>query len=195
MQIRFYNKMEFPVNLRKVWEKDSPAITLKTGEVIQGPYEILTQFPFLSPLMADFSMIDSMTQNNKMEYTDNKVEEIQIPERYRIPMDVKKDEPAAEYEPEPINKQIAETVIENHSPIIKQNEKETDIIEKDIVKNSPEIDIVDFDPRVVNWLTIKVEQLERACKALNIDMSFLNDKKPKEKKWELVKLIKIHYKI
>jgi hypothetical protein len=48
-----------------------------------------------------------------------------------------------------------------------------------------------FDPHNVNWLHIKVADLEAACKVLGVDISSLAALKPKQKKWELVKLVKI----
>ena len=213
MNIRFYNKMDFPINLRKVWEPDAPAITLKAGGIIEGPYDTLSEFYFLAPLTSDFSMVDSMTQNEKMEYKDVIINETAPLERYIIPnqnvlsdeykpyvytQSIPDPEPTLELPPEPIK--IEEKV--EIKELINQNELETDIIQKEIpqikeVKSEivEEINTVEFDPKSVNWLTVKVDQLERACKALNIDMTSLINKKPKEKKWELVKLIKNYYKI
>jgi hypothetical protein len=48
-----------------------------------------------------------------------------------------------------------------------------------------------FDPHNVNWLHIKVADLEAACRILGIDMAPVAGLKPKDKKWALVKLVKI----
>jgi hypothetical protein len=47
-----------------------------------------------------------------------------------------------------------------------------------------------FDPKTVNWPGVKVADLELAAKILGIKTDHLKETKPKEKKWQLVNLIK-----
>lgn len=83
--------------------------------------------------------------------------------------------------------------IENAVPTvieIKDNPQEIQPTEKQEISPSNENVTMPFDPKNVNWLSVKVADLEQACKFLNIDTSALTNVKPKAKKWELVKLVK-----
>jgi hypothetical protein len=48
-----------------------------------------------------------------------------------------------------------------------------------------------FNPHDAKWLYIKVSELEEACRILGVDMAPVSTLKPKDKKWALVKLVKI----
>lgn len=61
---KFYNRMEFTINLRKVWEPGSPAIRVPSGGIVEGPYEKLIHYRFLAPLPFDFHKVDSTTTEN-----------------------------------------------------------------------------------------------------------------------------------
>lgn len=181
---RFYNKMPFTIPLRKVWVPGSPAITLEAGGIIEGPTEILSQFSFLAPLSFDFAMVDSTTQNSKFDFKDERIKEISKPV---INNDTEKQNV------EIIKKPVEQpTIVEKPIVIGKDNESAPEVKVEE-VKTTVQDD--DFDPLTVNWLMVKVSQLETKCKKLNIDISFLADKKPKDRKWELVKLVKQYYKI
>lgn len=162
MFTKFYNKMPFEIKFRKVWESGTPPVILKSGEIIEGPYDSLIQYAFLAPIPIDFSNVSSSIQNNNMEYTDNLI--LDVPNETKLQI---------------------------------YNEKENKL-EEEKIEQPIEIDTsieIGFDPKTVNWLTVKVDQLETACKKLNINIDSLSDKKPKEKKWELVRIIKRYYKI
>lgn len=162
---KFFNKMQFEVKFRKYWLSGNPACTLNCGEVIEGPYDILSTMPFLQHIPLNFSEVDSITfGNNYIPKVDDS-----ISEKYS-------------------NKKVEYTKIESNTNIVDASEQ---------IESSPqeESTATEFDPSNVNWLQIKVSQLETICKINNIDISKLEGLKPKDKKWELVKLVKSHYKI
>lgn len=184
MDAKFYNKMPFQIPLRRTWDVNSPAVLLNPGETIIGPAEILGQFQFLAQLPFDFSRVESTIQTNyqfNTEYKDKLLE--QNPYIKSTPPVYKKEVIVENVEEIPMNdetQQLADKAFDS-IPIIPE--------EEEVVEG------LDFDPKEVNWVTVKCDQLERACKFLKINTEFLKDKKPKEKKWELVKLVKAYYKI
>lgn len=187
MDVKFYNKMPFSIPLRKVWEPGAPPIVLPAGGTIVGPIEILCQFQFLKQVPFDFSRVESTIQSNGggiFEYKDKLIDE-NFNVKTTPPKQVVKDE----------------VIVENVEEIPMTEEQQQkaqecfDNLEKQESVNTEPITGLDFNPHEVNWVTVKVDQLERACKFLNINIDFLKDKKPKQKKWELVKLVKDHYKI
>jgi len=144
MYAKFYNQMEFTINMRKTWENGAPKIQLASGAIIEGPYEILAHFKFLAPIPIDFHKVDSRTQMPRFEFS--------------------------------------ETDVQPEVSFIK-------IHKEDVPKEIQEPGEA-FDPKSVNWLKVKVSDLELMCSNMGINIDHLADKKPKEKKWELVKLVK-----
>jgi hypothetical protein len=142
---KYFNKMPFSIKMKKVWEPGAPAIEIQPGEIIEGPAEILSQFKILSPMPSDFCEVESITQTQSFEFTEEtKAEDI---------------------------------VITSQPDTTTPPQEGT---------TSP----LPFDPHKVNWLHIKVADLEAACKILGVDTTPVNELKPKQKKWELVKLVK-----
>jgi hypothetical protein len=180
MDAKFYNKMPFNIPLRKTWEAGAPKLLLQPGEVIVGPADILSQFQFLAQIPFDYSRVESMTQNSNFAFKDELLDENVNKKR------------------KPFQRDEEETVVEKVEEV-EMTEKQQELakkVTKAIEKQETSVeDSMDFDPKTVNWVSVKVEQLERACRFLKINTDFLNDKKPKEKKWELVKLVKAYYKI
>lgn len=180
MDAKFYNKMPFNIPLRKTWEAGAPKLLLKPGEVIVGPADILAQFQFLAQIPFDYSRVESMTQNSNFSFKDELLDE-----------DVnKKRKPFQKEDVVEVEKIETVKMTEQQQKMAEKTFKIVEQTEQPVVEDS-----MDFDPKTVNWVSVKVEQLERACRFLKINTDFLNDKKPKEKKWELVKLVKAYYKI
>jgi hypothetical protein len=145
MDGKFYNKMPFTVNFRKTWIPGNPAAAIEPGHIIEGPVEVLSQYHFFAALPFPFHTVDSVTQENRFQVTDNT--------------------------------HVTEPKIVTTEPVVVRAG------EQDISK-------LPFDPKNVNWLSVKLADLETACGILNIDISQLAALKPKTKKWELVKLVK-----
>jgi hypothetical protein len=174
--------MPFKIPLRRTWEINSPAVLLNPGETIVGPAEILSQFQFLAQIPFDFSRVESTIQTNyqfNTQYKDKLIDQNPY---------IKTTDPV--YKKEEVSVENVEELPMNEETKQLANKAFDSIISKEEV-----IEGLDFDPKEVNWVTVKVDQLERACKYLKINIDFLKDKRPKEKKWELVKLVKSYYKI
>jgi hypothetical protein len=160
---KYFNKMDFVVRFRKIWELNSPAVALQPGEQIEGPDDFLSQFSFLSKVPFDFHLVNAETDYTKIKFDIVQGNEVTLVTNKNI--EVKTD------------KKIE---------LQKQEENES------IIKVTKDIDIsaLPFDPKTVNWLTIKLEEIENACKYLNIDISTYAELNNKQKKWELIKQIK-----
>lgn len=150
MDAKFYNKMPFTVNFRKIWIPGNPAVALEPGHIIEGPENILRQYHFFAPLPFPFHTVDSVTQENRFQQTDN----------------------TAPTEPK--------IVTDGQSPV------EPTIV----IAGEQEMANLPFDINNVNWLNIKITDLELACSVLNIDISNYASIPAKKRKWELVKMIK-----
>lgn len=165
---KFYNKMPFEIKMRKIWLPKSPPVIIPPGGIIEGPYDLLSEYQFLQLIPVDFHRVESMTQNNKFEYKDEL-----LPENNNLIIKhgtvVQVEQTQEMKEPEKIN----ETKIELKEQIL------------NITSNE-----MPFDVNTVNWLTVKIDQLEQAAKCLNIDISNIKELKPKERKWALVKVVK-----
>jgi hypothetical protein len=162
---KFYNRMGFSIKMRKVWEPGSPPIELHSGDIVEGPYNILIQFKFLAPLPFEFHKVESNTQTQNFEFKTDAPQGLDVAEGH-----------TAELPPV-----VAD---DGHTNEVAPKLPETAQTEDSDASGLP------FDPKSVNWLQVKVVDLELACKKLGIDISALSNKKPKEKKWELVKLVK-----
>jgi hypothetical protein len=164
----FYNKMPFEIKMRKIWVTDNPPVRIPPGGTIVGPYDLLSQYTFLAPLHVDFSRVETVIQGSNFEYRDELLEpnkEIKVisgPETAEVEKNIK--------EVESNNKK--EVITEDATP-----EESSEDVEIDI--NNPP-----------NWLSVKVKQLVKMAETMGINISHTANMKPKDKKWELVKLVK-----
>lgn len=165
----FYNKMPFEVKMRRIWLKDNPPIVIPPGGQIEGPYDLLSQYTFLAVIQMDFSRVESIIQGPNYEYRDellepnNNIRVVSGPDRI--------DQSEVEKNIEEVESTKREDTVEN--------ETKTEEIDVEIDINNPP-----------NWLSVKVEQLIKMAKELNINIDHTANMKPKDKKWELVKLVK-----
>lgn len=164
----FYNKMPFEVKMRRIWLKDNPPIVIPPGGQIEGPYDLLSQYTFLAVIQMDFSRVESIIQGPNYEYRDellepnNNIKVVSGPDKI---------------DHEEVEKNIEEVESTKRDAI--EEEPKTEEIEVEIDINNPP-----------NWLSVKVEQLIKMAKELNVDTAHTANMKPKDKKWELVKLVK-----
>lgn len=164
---RFYNRMEFTINLRKVWEPGAPAIRVPSGGIVEGPYDKLIQYRFLAPLPFDFHKVDSTTSENFAF----KREEFIIPQNIPI------------IRPEDIQVKNCNDV---QKEITSQDEQQLDNSDQKTTSTGS----LPFDPAKVNWIQVKTPELLQAAVALGIDVNSLQETNPKKKKWEIVRLVK-----
>lgn len=167
---KYYNKMPFPVRFRKSWEAGNPAVELQSGNIIEGPAEMLSQYNFLAPLPFEFHKIESITQDAAFTFIDEKIVDIQTTEPELV---TKKEEPAKE---EPAKEETPpQSSLADETPP---------------QDNQTKIDEMPFDIKTVNWLAVKIEELEKACAFYKIDTTTTHGMNKKDKKWALVKLVK-----
>ncbi len=171
MDAKFYNRMEFPVNFRKIWITGSPAVKLQSGEIVEGPYEMLSQYRFLAPVPFDFHKVESVTQMQNFEFTDHTV-----PVNQSEPVII-----SAPMELTSVNEYVQPMPAVGHTP------ESAEIVVDSSQANATTLP---FDPKTVSWFSVKVDELKQAATALKIDISSLNGLPPKKVKWELVRLIK-----
>lgn len=180
---KFYNKMGFEIKLKRTWIPGSPSCILKPGDMIEGPYDILSNMPFLQYMQLNFCEVDSQIQRLDNSYYD-------VP----IQLDVKKENNtilnnSTSNQLKSIKlDNVSEQKIKIDTPII----KETDDTPS---KPSTKSDSVEFNINEVNWVTVKIDLLERVCKEKSINIDHTNTMKPKDRKWELVRLVKKAYNI
>lgn len=169
---KFYNKMDFPIKFRRVWELNSPPVELQPGGIVEGPFDILSQFSFLGQVPFDFHLVSSETFSNG-KFADIKI--TQQVEPIIITSPFAKNQPIKErHEPTP----GAVTTYKEYE------EPQITVATEDIKKQLP------FNPETVNYITLKNADLEKAAEILNIDISYTSEMKPKDKKWELIRLVK-----
>lgn len=166
MHVKYYNKMPFPVKFRKIWVDGNPAVELQSGEPIDGPDDILSQYSFLARIPVDFHLVNTTIQDSLNIYKDELLKDTNA-SNFHIITESKKEE-------------IDDTVIVSE-PIV-ENKEESDV--------ETEQNIDNFDIKNVNWLSIKVDFMEKLAIKHNINIDHTKALKPKDRRWELVKLLK-----
>lgn len=184
MSAKYYNKMPFPVKFRKVWETDSPAIELPSGSIIEGPSEYLSSYTFLAPIPFDFHRVESMTQNANFEFRDEMIQQ-DVPQTTEPIVEITPAQVAAEVKK--VEKTVGKKLKKAKDTVVSPTET---VIETSQQVQSSTPTTLPFDPKTVNWLSVKIADLEVAAQVLHVDITETNAMKPKERKWELVKLIK-----
>jgi hypothetical protein len=172
MDARFFNKMPFPVSLRKAWLPGAPALRLQPGETVDGPYDILFQFKFLAPMPFDFHKVEGITQNATFEYTDKKFEpSVNEPQIISAPLKF-----------EGVKEKYQEMPVVHHP--------QPEAVQPIIIANEETIKTLPFDPKTVDWMSIKTDELKKAAEILGIDLKALENVPLKKLKWDLIKMIK-----
>jgi hypothetical protein len=173
---RFYNTADFEISMRRVWEKGAPPVKILPGGMIEGPYEMLIDTPFLKPIGFDFHLIPSMTQTSN-GFEDKKYTEPAYPGEFKIVSiaNVKVDE---KKETEEIKKE--EVKYETTEPA-----QEIPQLPVNVPTNG-----LPFDPENVNWIHVTLDDLKKACQVLGVDTNQFNSLKAKDLKWKLVKVVK-----
>jgi hypothetical protein len=166
---RFYNKMPFEIKMRAMWLPNNPPIILQPGGIIEGPYDFLSQYVFLQFIPVDFHRVESIIQGPDYVFKDEL-----LPQNNEVRVVT--------------GLQVPETITETKQEEQVEQKTENQPVEQQTDETLPTE--LPFDPSTVNWLGVKIEQLETAAKVLKINISHLKDVKPKEKKWALVKLVK-----
>lgn len=181
---RYYNKMDYPIKMRKIWELGAPAIELQPGATLEGPIDMLSTYSFLAPLPFDFHNVDAMTMDDQKNFIDMKINE--RPDRPNFPTFSKPIEAPPNYSereypmndvenlpsPTPLPASVEELIVPIHA--------------NSDIKNKLPFSVEGG----VKWLEVKMEELEEACKILGIDISFTGNMNKKDKKWALVKAVK-----
>lgn len=167
MNGRFFNTMDFPVHFRLFWLPGNPAIKLEPGMTIDGPVEYLKSFSFLRPVPFDFNKVNVYTQDNRGQF---------LTQDKQIQQDIRNQESLAEkYRSQPQD--------------LVPEKKEEVIVEAKMVDDVSALGLP-FDPASVNWVKITNNDLETACRVLQINMAEVEKMAPKKKKWEMIRLIK-----
>lgn len=163
----FYNKMPFEIKMRKIWVSGCPPVRIPPGGTIVGPYDLLSQYTFLAPIHVDFSRVETVIQGTNFEYRDellspnNDIKVVTGPDAIQIEQNMKE---------------------------VEQNNKKEEVIEKQPEEDEEDV-VIDIN-NPPNWLSVKVKQLVKMSEAMNINIDHTAHMKPKDKKWELVKLVK-----
>lgn len=165
--VTFYNKMPFEIKMRKIWLLNSPPVRLPPGGTISGPYELLSQYTFLAPLHVDFSRVETVIQGTNFEYRDELLEPNKEIKVVTGPEAVKIEENIKEVETNNTKEEVEKE---------EQTQEDEDVV---IDLNNPP-----------NWLSVKVKQLVKMAETMGIKIDHTAHMKPKDKKWELVKLVK-----
>ena len=163
MDGKYFNHLPHEVKFRKVWEPGAPPVRLAPGATIEGPVQYLANYPFLTAMPFPFHTVESETQQQNFSFKDMSVGQKTEPVIISG-LPEQKTEPTIPAEPA-----VEPTVV---------------------VAGEQDLTKLPFDPKTVNWIMVKVSELELAAKVLNIPIATINSMKPKDKKWALVKEIK-----
>lgn len=160
---KFFNCVDFDVNFRMIWLPNNPAVKLKPGQIIEGPFELLMTYNFLRPLQQqNINPINTPTQDEKGNYLDEEVQK-----------DVEEKEQLAE--------KHAKSFASDAQP---REDEETPV---NVVDDWQNLELP-FDPTNCNWIKVKQADLEEAAKILGIGVD--ESVPPKKRKWDLVRKVK-----